>query len=377
MLEAAYFDPPAWPPERAHLQSVIGLGRRAQMDTVSLWLSLRFHRAGSHASALLPIELILEGQAVYAWVEERAFVEWLEPVLSVPNVAALAPELRCAACAWILAPWLTWCAQHGLTTPSLKALGKAAARAADISEPVYAVLTLASNDAEMGAKRLDLVLTNFPCAWLNALAHRMDVHPEPRAQALSIDVMGSAGFARIPVEQLIALRVGDVVFATGQAPLAEGRVFCCVGALFFQACRLDQHRFEVERIMTAFDEDVEMVSDTAQSAPESAIGDLPMTLVFEIGRMPVPLTRLAGLQVGDVLETALGLAPEIGIRAQGKLIAAAKLVRVGERLGAQITRMMHSDLALQERADTDKPVDDPVAPPSDDITKSDEMDLLQ
>ncbi len=162
-------------------------------------------------------------------------------------------------------------------------------------------------------------------------------------------------------------------------PVVRKHISCngCVGALFFQACRLDQHRFEVERIMTAFDEDVEMVSDTAQSAPESAIGDLPMTLVFEIGRMPVPLTRLAGLQVGDVLETALGLAPEIGIRAQGKLIAAAKLVRVGERLGAQITRMMHSDLALQERADTDKPVDDPVAPPSDDITKSDEMDLLQ
>src|SRR5260363_261252 len=64
------------------------------------------------------------------------------------------------------------------------------------------------------------------------------------------------------------LRAGDVVFAAVQAPLSEGRVFCKIGALFFQARRIDPNHFEVERIMTDLDEEPGMASDTAQCIPE-------------------------------------------------------------------------------------------------------------
>lgn len=344
MTSAAYFNPPAWPPELVQLQSAIGLGRCAPLgEDVSLWLSLRRHCADGSARPLLPIELVLEGCTVYAWIEEGAFVEWLEPVLPVPNIAALAVEMRCAACAWTLAPWLRWCAQHALSIPSLKALGEATVLPAPISEPACAVLTLATDDEKVGSKRLDLMLTGFPYEWLNILACRMDACPEPRAQACWVDVIGSAGFAQIPVEQLSALRSGDVVFAARQAPMSEGRLFCHIGSLFFQARRMDHNRFEVERIMTSLDEEFDKTSDAAQCIPESTVADLPITLIFEIGRMPVSLTQLAQLQVGEVLETELEFAPDVGIRAQGKLIASAKLVRVGGRLGAQITQMMHSE----------------------------------
>ncbi len=374
----AYFDPPCWPAELAHLHSVIGLARRAQMDGISLWLSLRSNRTRHGAYPLLPMALSLEGQTVYAWVEETAFIEWLEPIVVIPNIAALTAENRCAACAWTLAPWLNWCAQRELSAPSLKALGEAAVLPAIVFEPVYPVLTLAADYAEAGPRRLDLTLSGFPHTWLSALACSMRAHPEPRAQTCQMDVVGSAGFARISVQQLAELRVGDVVFMAAQAPLSEGGVFCGIGPLFFQARRIDPNRFEVERMMTALDEESEMISDTAQGLPESTVGDLPVTLVFEIGRMPVPLSKLACLQTGDVLETRFETAPDVGIRAQGKLIASAKLVRVGERLGAQITQMMYSECKPQPGIDTSKQKDQPITRQiEDEALKPDETDPQQ
>ncbi len=382
MAEAAdfgvYFDPPDWPAELGALHSAIGLGCRAQMEGVSLWLSLRSNRTGSSAYPLLPIECSLEGQSVCAWVEEMAFVEWLEPILAIPNIAALTAENRCAACAWMLAPWFNWCAQHELSAPSLKALGETAALPAIAAESVYPVLTFASDHAEIGSKRLDLTLTGFPYAWLSALARSMSAYPAPRAQTCQIDVMANAGFARISVEQLAELRAGDMVCAAAQAPLSEGRIFCRIGALFFQARRIDPNRFEVERMMTKLDEEPEMISDTVQRMPESAVGDLPVTLMFEIGRMPVPLSKLASLQVGDVLETTLEAAPDIGIRAQGKLIASARLVRAGGRLGARITQMINSEPKLQLSPEPSTQEGQPIAPQrEDDMLKPEGTDPLQ
>ncbi len=70
---------------------------------------------------------------------------------------------------------------------------------------------------------------------------------------------------------------------------------------------------------------------------------LPMTLMFEIGQMTVPLSALSQLKEGDVLAADFKTAPEIGIRTQGRLIATASLVRIGERLGAKITRLIAPD----------------------------------
>src|SRR5260364_150774 len=107
---------------------------------------------------------------------------------------------------------------------------------------------------------------------------------------------------------------GSSAFIRRQSVLQNRRAF-------FQARRIDPNHFEVERIMTDLDEEPGMASDTAQCIPEPAVGDLPVTLVFEIGRMTTPLSKLADLQTGDVLETTFETAPDVGIRAQGKLIA--------------------------------------------------------
>src|SRR5260363_413031 len=87
---------------------------------------------------------------------------------------------------------------------------------------------------------------------------------------------------------------------------------------------------------------------------------------LKIGRMTTPLSKLADLQTGDVLETTFETAPDVGIRAQGKLIASAKLVRVGERLGAQITQMMRLEPQPQQDADLSKPEEQSVEQPIED-----------
>src|SRR5260363_33387 len=94
----------------------------------------------------------------------------------------------------------------------------------------------------------------------------------------------------------------------------KAECFAKSARFFFQARRIDPNHFEVERIMTDLDEEPGMASDTAQCIPEPAVGDLPVTLVFEIGRMTTPLSKLADLQTGDVLETTFETAPDVGIR---------------------------------------------------------------
>jgi flagellar motor switch/type III secretory pathway protein FliN len=59
--------------------------------------------------------------------------------------------------------------------------------------------------------------------------------------------------------------------------------------------------------------------------------------------MTVSLSALSQLKEGDVLAADFKTAPEIGIRTQGRLIATASLVRIGERLGAKITRLIAPD----------------------------------
>ncbi|KAG0297485.1 hypothetical protein BGZ96_006247 [Linnemannia gamsii] len=152
------------------------------------------------------------------------------------------------------------------------------------------------------------------------------------------------------------------------------------------AGRLDENHFEIERIMEPLGEENHFIADTTEPSADEAgftqetqpadeadltqetqsadeadptqesqpaaeldltagniAASLPMTLVFEIGQMTVPLSALSQLKEGDVLTADFKTAPEIGIRTQGRLIATASLVRIGERLGAKITRLIAPD----------------------------------
>lgn len=385
-----------WSADYAHLHQAIGGGRQSEAVGLSLQLTKRAQNLNHERRTMLPLELSLDGQAVRLWFDEAALLEWLEPILPVPGLSSLHDGLREAALAWALAPWLDWCVQHRLTPPSIKALGALAAPPERLDQAEHAdiILTFIAHEDH---RWLDLHLDGFPLTWLSALAKCMTAGPDQHAEQPTV-ISACAGFAHLSVTQLAALQVGDVVMAAWQAPLKNGSLLLVLDRLLVQIGRLDENHFEIERVMEPLGEENHFIADTTeaiadeagftqeiqpadeaaltqetqpadeagltqetQPADEAALtqeaqpaaeldltagniaASLPMTLVFEIGQMTVPLSALSQLKEGDVLAADFKTAPEIGIRTQGRLIATASLVRIGERLGAKITRLIAPD----------------------------------
>ncbi|UUM21715.1 FliM/FliN family flagellar motor switch protein [Mycoavidus sp. SF9855] len=369
MTEQAFFEAPMWSAEYAHLHQAIGGGRQSEAEGLSLQLTKRAQNFNHERRTMLPLELSLDGQAVRLWFDEAALLEWLEPILPAPDLSSLNDGLREAALAWTLAPWLDWCVQHRLTPPSIKALGALASPPERLDQPDIILTFIAQDDHRW----LDLHLDGFPLTWLSALAKCMAASPDQHAEQHTV-ISACAGFAHLSVTQLAALQVGDVVMAAWQAPLKNGSLLLVLDRLLVQIGRLDENHFEIERVMEPLGEENHFIADTTepiadeagftqetQPADEAAFtpeaqpaaeldltagniaASLPMTLVFEIGQMTVPLSALSQLKEGDVLAADFKTAPEIGIRTQGRLIATASLVRIGERLGAKITRLIAPD----------------------------------
>ena len=65
-------------------------------------------------------------------------------------------------------------------------------------------------------------------------------------------------------------------------------------------------------------------SSGSEPSPAAAL-DVPVTLVVELGRVNLPLSRLADLKTGDVVELARH-SPPVELTSGGRLVARGELV---------------------------------------------------
>jgi flagellar motor switch protein FliN/FliY len=68
--------------------------------------------------------------------------------------------------------------------------------------------------------------------------------------------------------------------------------------------------------------------------------DAPVTLTVELGRISVPLGRLAGLKPGDVLELNRHGREPVEVTSGGRTVARGELVLIGEELGVRVTTVL-------------------------------------
>jgi len=74
--------------------------------------------------------------------------------------------------------------------------------------------------------------------------------------------------------------------------------------------------------------------------PESPIVDpldAPVTLTVELGRVSLPVSRLADLKPGDVLELNRHSREPVEITSNGRLVARGDLVLIGDEMGVRVT----------------------------------------
>ncbi len=335
----------------AWLHQMVGYGRFGTVNGVVLKLSAT--PDFDHPPTLCPIALTLEGQRVCAWVSQAAWLDWLEPVFPVSDLRSLASDMQEVALNWTLAPWFDWCASHQLATPSLNTQ-EALGAPTTLEAAVPLTLSLISSHNEQ-PRCLTLYLEKFSTDWLHGLAQSLA--PIAPAAAGKVEGYAIVGINRLTVAQMRGLSIGDVLMFGWQTDLEAGTVWLTFAptsptgftrGMILRRVRSDEesNQFEVESVMEDYQEEQEGQSSFAALAKEGkaqeahVVDTLPITLTFEIGRMTLPLSSLTTLQVGDVLNAEFAASPEIGIRAQGRLIAAGKLVQIGENLGAKVTRLL-------------------------------------
>ncbi len=104
-----------------------------------------------------------------------------------------------------------------------------------------------------------------------------------------------------------------------------------------------QDPFDAEDLSsTEMEEETHLWAEEAENAEQLiSPGDVPITLSIELARLQINLDKLLQLSPGNVLE--LPVRPEQGVDvvAEGKKIAKAELVKLGEVLGIKILRVGH------------------------------------
>ncbi len=75
------------------------------------------------------------------------------------------------------------------------------------------------------------------------------------------------------------------------------------------------------------------------SAGFEQVDDLPVELVFEIGRCELPLSEIRKLGEGSVLPAAASTTNAVNILANGRLVGSGELVKIGAGLGVRVLRL--------------------------------------
>lgn len=81
-------------------------------------------------------------------------------------------------------------------------------------------------------------------------------------------------------------------------------------------------------------------SDPNDKGLPGGVGDVPIHLIFELGRTEVPLADLESLQPGYVFDIGKPLSQSVDILANGRRIGTGDLVRMGDTVGVRIARLL-------------------------------------
>jgi flagellar motor switch protein FliN len=84
----------------------------------------------------------------------------------------------------------------------------------------------------------------------------------------------------------------------------------------------------------------EPIAVNPTAATSASPADVPVTLVVELGRVNLPLSRLADLKPGDVVELGRHSREPVELTSNGRLVARGELVQIDTELGVRVTHVL-------------------------------------
>jgi type III secretion protein Q len=193
-------------------------------------------------------------------------------------------------------------------------------------------------------------------AWLAWPKERADMlamllgKGEPiRGSDITIDVALRVGTTRLAVGPLASLIPGDVVVLDCSA-LKDDRLAVVYGERRLAFASLQGARVTLTTGLTAISGDMHriwtaadyiMMNDDPTGVTD--LDDIQVTLLFEIGRLAIPLGELRTLASGHVFDLGRDPKGAIEILAGGRRIGHGEVVQIGDAIGVRIVRIFDRD----------------------------------
>ncbi|OWJ61405.1 type III secretion system cytoplasmic ring protein SctQ [Inquilinus limosus] len=180
---------------------------------------------------------------------------------------------------------------------------------------------------------------------LRRLIEAAPAQPAPCA-GLPVPLAIRIGAVRLALAELRGIEAGDVVFPdvacrAGEALVVygEGR-----GEAWAHLAKHDRGAVTVtgpRRPLALQDGGGWMAESDSDAAapPAERLGELPVTLVFELGRSELPLAAVQGLAPGAVIPLGRDPGEAVDIVANGRRIGRGEIVRVEDELGVRVVRL--------------------------------------
>ena len=289
------------------------------------------------------LDLTIDGVAAAATVAAPlidAIVSGVEPALSL---AGLAPELAGMLVEFALSRQLAALEQRVPARLAITAVC-AESRAFERADP--SALTCLITIDGLGGFRADLRLASSSVTRLTPLFDRGTASVDP-ADDLTVTVCARVAAATVSVGEIAGLSPGDVVLVDQhcEPPLMAIAV---IGEHLLACLETSDAG---GRIVTgpvggrgsAWEWSMEKVPDKSHDdVAKSSLDDLPVKLVFELGRLDLSLREVRKLGPGAIVPLHRPVEESLDVIANGRRIGRGTLVQIGDSLGVRLTRLFEN-----------------------------------
>ncbi len=143
------------------------------------------------------------------------------------------------------------------------------------------------------------------------------------------------GRSILSLPEVGGLSIGDVVFM--QQYVTGQQLILRIARQSAFVADAEDNRVTIRQRMELMEEQTHPAETDAQSSVDMA--DIPVELLFEIGRQKFSIADIQAMQEGYIFELERPVDQPVLVRANGKVIAQCQLVQIDNRLGAKITSL--------------------------------------
>jgi type III secretion protein Q len=164
---------------------------------------------------------------------------------------------------------------------------------------------------------------------------------------LTIPVSMRAGYTTVTLTEMAALSVGSGIILDGTY-LTFQKITAVTGERFVQTCTWQSLKPILDGpILRPLDAATRpfttgsLMSDgvSDNEAPFGTVKDVPVHLVFELGRLSINVNDLETLAQGFVFDLGRPLSQSVDILSGGRRIGTGELVRIADSIGVRVTRI--------------------------------------